>query len=141
MPVAAVAWPRPIDFLPNTSGRGSWKMVFRLLKLAFSLGALAAFTWFGLTVPLGERTFFQHVAAIFRSPESQELIRGTSDKVGELSRMIRGGEGGAGAGAPAAEKPKIEAQPGAAPPAERLSAADRREMRRLLDTTGKPAAR
>ncbi len=52
-----------------------------MLKLLFSLGCLAAFAWFGLTVELGERTLFQHLRAIAESRESEELVRGTKEKV------------------------------------------------------------
>lgn len=58
--------------------------MFRLLKLLFVLGAIGATIWFGSTVPLGERTLFEHVRAIWKTHESQELVRGTKEKVGHV---------------------------------------------------------
>jgi hypothetical protein len=58
--------------------------VFRLLKLALVLGLLGAGIFYGMTVKLGERTFFQHIHAIWDTKETQELRRGTKEKVGGL---------------------------------------------------------
>lgn len=58
--------------------------MFRLFKLMFVLAGLAAMAWFGFTVKLGERTLFEHVRAIWKTPESQDLLRGTKEKVGSL---------------------------------------------------------
>ena len=60
-----------------------------LLKLFFGLACLAAFAWWGLTVPLGERTLFGHLQAIGQSKESQELVRGTKQKVGDLTKRLQ----------------------------------------------------
>lgn len=62
------------------------------MKFLVSLGCLAAFVWWGVTVPLGERTLFQHVRAIGQSRESQELVRGAKDKVTDLTKRM-GSEG------------------------------------------------
>lgn len=37
-----------------------------------------------MTVRLGERTLFEHVQAIWKTRESQDLMRGTREKVGDL---------------------------------------------------------
>jgi hypothetical protein len=66
--------------------------VLKLLKFLVSLGCLAAFVWWGVTVPLGERTLFQHVRAIGQSRESKELVRGAKDKVTDLTKRM-GSEG------------------------------------------------
>jgi hypothetical protein len=92
--------------------------VFKLIKLIIGLVSLAAFVWWGLTVPLGERTLFEHVTAIGKSRESQQLVRGTKEKVDDLKKRI-------GSGTPA---------PAPAAPQERLSKADRKEIRHLIDS-------
>jgi len=58
--------------------------VFRLLKFALFMVLLGAGIYYGMTVKLGERTFFQHVRAIWETKETQELRRGTKQKVGGL---------------------------------------------------------
>ena len=54
------------------------------MKLALVMGLLGAGVFYGMTVKLGERTFFQHIWAIWETKESQELRRGTKQKVGGL---------------------------------------------------------
>jgi hypothetical protein len=55
--------------------------VIRLFSLLFSVVCLAVFVWFGVTVDLGERTFFGHLRAIATSQESQALWEGTKEKL------------------------------------------------------------
>lgn len=78
--------------------------MFKLFKLLVVVAGLAGFAWFGLTVRLGERTLFQHVAAIGGSPESQDLVRGTKQKVSEVSRQFGIKTGGGGAGGESADE-------------------------------------
>ena len=117
------------------------------MKLVVFAVGLAAFAWFGLTVPLGERTLFQHIANISASKESQDLVRGTKEKVGELlqrdrmkeapEKAVEAGEKLRGEAQAAREKaPGLEAAK-AAPPQERLSAADRDQIRKIIGTAGK----
>lgn len=130
--------------------------MLRLLKFLICLGCLAAFVWWGVTVPLGERTLYEHVQAIGKSKESQDLLRETKQKVGDVTRKIaRSGEGLVGdAGAGSAERDKgpgkgeaqaKSAAPGEAPPKlspqDHLTEADRKQMRRLLDSTRDKARR
>jgi hypothetical protein len=69
--------------------------MFRLLRLAISLVVLAGFVWFGVTVPLGSRTLFEHVARIWRAPETQELVEGARGSAGPtLDRLKRGVQAG-----------------------------------------------
>jgi hypothetical protein len=114
--------------------------VFKLLKLLIGTVALGAFAWFGLTVPLGDRTLYGHITAIGHSKESRELVRGTKEKVGDLKRRIAGGE----AQHEKPEKPekkkadKVDkAENGAnsekAEPQERLTNIDRKEIRHFID--------
>ena len=69
--------------------------MLRLLRLIFVLGGLVALAWFGMTVRLGDRTLFEHAQAIWKTHESQDLVRGTKEKVGDLvdrasERVVRG---------------------------------------------------
>jgi hypothetical protein len=105
--------------------------VFKLIRLIIGVVALGAFVWWGLTIPLGQRTLFEHVTAIGHSRESQELVRGTKEKVGDLKKRIAGGEAVAGKGPEAA----------AASPQERLSKADRKEIRHFIDSRSKVASK
>jgi hypothetical protein len=122
-------------------------LVLRILKFFGFLAGLAAFAWFGLTVKLGERTLFQHFAAIGGSEPSQELFRGAKEKVGEIGHMLRG-QGGAGPadGKPAPEPERAVAETPAKPaapadakaagkPSERLTQSDRHQMRRLIQSS------
>ena len=97
--------------------------MFKLIKLFIGLLGLAAFVWLGLTVPLGERTLFGHLSAIGQSKESQQLVKGTRQKVGDIKKRIAGDEVNA---TKAAEAPSD--------PQERLSKADRKEIRHFIDT-------
>jgi hypothetical protein len=64
--------------------------VFRLLRLLLSLAMLGGFVWFGMTVKLGDKTLFGHLAAIGKSKETKDLVEGAKEtakpviqKVGE----------------------------------------------------------
>jgi hypothetical protein len=102
-------------------------VVFKLIKLLIGTVALGVFVWWGLTVPLGDRTLFGHISAIGNSKESQELVRGTKLKVDDLKKRIAHDE----ATAAKAEKP---AEAPAPAPQERLTNADRKEIRHFIDT-------
>jgi hypothetical protein len=99
--------------------------VFKLIKLFIGLLGLGAFVWLGLTVPLGEKTLFGHLSAIGQSKESQQLVRGTKEKVGDIKKRL-GGQEETTAAKPA-DKPAAE-------PQDRLSNADRKEIRHFIDT-------
>jgi hypothetical protein len=102
--------------------------VFRILKFLVSLGCLAVLAWWALTVPLGDRTLFEHLRAIGDTKESQELVKGTRQKVTEVKRRIAGAERG-------------RADAGAAPlgpPQEHLTQDDRQEMRRFINSVRNP---
>jgi hypothetical protein len=114
--------------------------VFRLLRLIFFLGCLAAFAWFGMTVPLGDRTLFEHIQAIWKTNASQDLLRGTKEKVGDLvdratDKVVKGvarnapsqvNSHGEGAG----QEPGVTPPP--PPPMEDLPAKDRKALRGLI---------
>jgi hypothetical protein len=115
--------------------------VFKLVKLLVSLACLGAFVWWGLTVQLGAHTLFGHIAAIGSSKESKELVRGTKDKVADLKKHLVADK------ATPAKELEVNGEVHSAgsdkavpEPEDRLTNADRRDMKRLLDKRGKAAA-
>jgi hypothetical protein len=50
-----------------------------VLRFIFWVVCIVAFVYFGATVKLGDKTFFQHIRAIWHSPETQDLKRGVED--------------------------------------------------------------
>jgi hypothetical protein len=106
-------------------------VVFKLIKLFIGVVGLGVFVWWGLTVPLGDRTLFGHLSAIGQSKESQELVKGTKDKVGDLKKRFAGDEV---AKVAKADKVDKKEKPAEAAPQEQLSKADRKEMRHFIDT-------
>jgi hypothetical protein len=113
--------------------------VFKLLKFLIGMVALGAFAWFGLTVPLGDRTLYGHITAIGHSKESRELVRGTKEKVGDLKRRIAGGEkqheqhDKPEKKADKVDKAENGAKSEKAEPQERLTNIDRKEIRHFID--------
>ena len=109
--------------------------MFRLLRLIFVLGGLGAFIWFGMTVELGDQTLFQHVGAIWKTHESQDLVRGTKEKVGSLvdraSEKVVQGVAKNGPVQTKAHGEDSEAEP-AKPPLEELPTRDRNALRRII---------
>jgi hypothetical protein len=97
-----------------------------LLRWIFRLGALAALVWFAVMIPLGKRTLWGHLCAIWATPEAQELKEGTREEAGKVAERIRGGIGGK-----PGETTPAEAPPAAAP--EQLGERDRRALDRLVD--------
>jgi hypothetical protein len=58
--------------------------VFRLFKLLFFLSCLGILAYVAFTVPLGERTLVEHIQVILNTRESQELLKGTKEKVDDI---------------------------------------------------------
>jgi hypothetical protein len=63
--------------------------MFGLMRFLFSLVMLAAFIWFAVTVPLGKRTLWGHVQAIFGTQEAKDLAEGTKDEAEKVARKVR----------------------------------------------------
>jgi hypothetical protein len=63
--------------------------VFRLFKLLVGLVGLAAFVWFGANIPLGHHTLFEHLQAIGRTRETQDLLEGTRETARPLVDSMR----------------------------------------------------
>ncbi len=111
--------------------------MLKLLRLIFVLGGLGAMIWFATTVKLGERTLFEHVQAIWKTPESRQLVRGTKDKMGDLvdratNRVVKGVTHNA-ANQITAHGAGADQDMNAAPPMEDVEAKDRKALRGLIE--------
>lgn len=94
-----------------------------MLRWLVILIVCAALAYFGSTVKLGNRTFFEHVRAVWSTDEAQDMRKGLEDKAGPaLDRVKRGvqagieaatGDGSSDAGSPDAGPP--DAAPAEAP--------------------------
>jgi len=103
--------------------------MIRLFKLCVGLAAFCAFAWFGTTVQLGDRSLFGHLRAIAQTKESQQLVDGTKRAAEPLVDGVKRRVTGAAPVAPVATAPDA----GVAPQ-ERVSAADRRQLRRIISS-------
>jgi hypothetical protein len=114
-----------------------------MIRLLVRLVMLGCFLWFATTVPLGKKTLWAHLSAIFATPEAKELAAGTKEEALRVAERLRRGEGGRDGGA----APPVEVRPTAtstsassaapssdpaAPPGEALSAEERRALRELV---------
>ena len=87
-----------------------------MIRLLVFLALAGALAFCGATVKLGNRTFFGHVRAIWKTDEAQDLKDGVKDKAkpaaGRLKRGIEAGynamkdegSGSAGSGSAAQQK-------------------------------------
>ena len=109
-----------------------------MLRLALVVGLLGAGVYYGMTVKLGERTFFEHVRAIWDTKETQELRRGTTQKVGGLvdeatDKVVKG----VAKNAPGKVLMRGDSTDGdtdvpSQPPQEKLSPQDRKALRNII---------
>jgi hypothetical protein len=114
--------------------------VLRLVTLAISVGCLAAFVWFGVTVELGDHTLFGHLRNIGQSKESQELWSGTKTKVNDVlgleaaraAARAKAGKGEKPAASRDGEEKLASKAPPASPPQEELTPSDRDAMKKLI---------
>jgi hypothetical protein len=116
--------------------------MFKILKLLLGVAALAAFVWFGANIPLGSRTLFQHLQAIGRTRETQDLLDGTKKSAQPIVDGVRRRLGGSNAENVADQSPaqKATAVPdGGVAPADHISGEDRDKLRKVLGA--KTAAR
>jgi hypothetical protein len=60
-----------------------------LVRFLVSLVMLAAFVWFAVTVPLGKRTLWGHVHAIFATQEAKDLADGTKQEAEKVARKVK----------------------------------------------------
>ncbi len=66
-----------------------------MIKFILTLAILAGLAYCGATVPLGKRTFFGHVRAIWHTEEVQDLKDGVKEKAGPtMDKLERGVKAG-----------------------------------------------
>ncbi len=103
--------------------------MFRLIKLLIGLAGVALFIWFGANVPLGSRTLFEHMQAIGRTRETQDLLEGTRQSAKPIVDGVRKRLGSG----PSGDDEQGRTTPdGGARPADEISEADRQRLRKLL---------
>ena len=69
--------------------------MFGLIRSVVTFALVLGLVYCGAAVPLGERTFFQHVARIWKTEEAQELKRGVQEtSVPVVERVKRGVQAG-----------------------------------------------
>ncbi|HWO21431.1 MAG TPA: hypothetical protein VNO30_21835 [Kofleriaceae bacterium] len=62
-----------------------------MIRFLVYLAIAAGLTYCGATVPLGKRTFFGHVKAIWATGEAQELKQGVKEKAGPAADRVKRG--------------------------------------------------
>jgi hypothetical protein len=62
-----------------------------MIRLLVFLAIAGALAYCGSTVPLGKRTFFGHVRAIWATEEVQELKQGVEEKAGPAVERVKRG--------------------------------------------------
>lgn len=105
--------------------------MFRIIKFLLGVAGLAFFVWFGANIPLGSRTLFEHLQAIGRTRETQDLLDGTRESAKPLVDGVRRRLGAAANANQPNEVLKAGVDAGA-PPADEISQADRQRLRKLL---------
>jgi hypothetical protein len=60
-----------------------------LVRFLISMVMLAAFVWFAVTVPLGKRTLWGHVHAIFGTQEARDLAEGTKEEAEKVAQKVK----------------------------------------------------
>jgi len=65
--------------------------VFGLIRSIIIVAVLGAFVYCGATVKLGKRTFFGHVANIWRADETQDLVDGVKETGGPAVERVKRG--------------------------------------------------
>ena len=50
-----------------------------MIRFIFTLAIIVGLAYCGATVKLGDKTFFEHIRAIWHSPETQDLKRGVEE--------------------------------------------------------------
>jgi hypothetical protein len=66
-----------------------------VIKLIVYLAIIGALVYAGATVKLGQKTFFEHVRAIWHTEEVQDLKKGVEDKAGPaVDKLEKGAKAG-----------------------------------------------
>jgi hypothetical protein len=113
--------------------------MFRMLKFLLGIVALAAFVWVGANIPLGSRTLFEHLQAIGRTRETQDLLDGTKkagkpfvDGVRDGVRRRLGASNAEVDDQGTASERATLAPDGGTAPADHVSESDREKLRKVL---------
>ncbi len=64
-------------------------MLTRLVRFCISLVMLTTFIWFAVTVPLGKRTLWGHMHAIFGTQEAKDLAEGTKEEAEKVAHKVK----------------------------------------------------
>jgi hypothetical protein len=62
-----------------------------VIRFVLYLVIAIALAWCGSTVPLGSRTFFGHVRAIWATPEAQDMKKGVKEGTGPMVEKVKRG--------------------------------------------------
>lgn len=66
-----------------------------MIKLIVYLAIIGGLAYCGATVKLGNKTFFEHVRAIWHTEQVQELKKGVEDKAGPaVDKLEKGAKAG-----------------------------------------------
>jgi hypothetical protein len=65
--------------------------MFKLMKWLMFAAFVVAFIWFGSNVKLGKFTLFGHVQRIWKSDETQDLVKGTKEAAGPTIEKVKRG--------------------------------------------------
>lgn len=80
---------------PKPAPRGSRWYVPRVIRFLLTLGIVGVLVFIGATVPMGKRTFFGHVRAIWATEEARDMRDGVGDKAAPVvDKVKRGVEAG-----------------------------------------------
>lgn len=64
-------------------------MLTGLVRFVISVVMLFAFVWFAVSVPLGKRTLWGHVQAIFATQEAHDLAEGTKEEAEKVAKKVK----------------------------------------------------
>jgi hypothetical protein len=107
--------------------------MFRLVRFLFSLAVFAVMLWFATTIPLGKRTLWGHLHAIFATQEAKDLAEGTKEEARKMADRVReelNRDGG--------DDDKHEAHKRAAPPLDPVGEKDQKSLDKLVREKVKP---
>jgi hypothetical protein len=62
-----------------------------VIRFLIALVLLSMLAYCGATVKLGKRTFFGHVAAIWKTDEAQDMKEGVKEKAGPAAEKLKRG--------------------------------------------------
>jgi hypothetical protein len=62
-----------------------------VIRFFVALVLVVMLAWCGATVKLGKRTFFGHVAAIWKTDEAQDMKEGVEEKAGPAAKKLKRG--------------------------------------------------